>query len=250
MPGSYVLVALAAGKETLWALENIDVSGVNLTGIALGLQPAQSISGRVVLDVESPRELGAVRVGAVAAGATILSANIAQTPVRPDGSFVLTGFVPGTYNFTIVLPSISWTLRTAMLGGADVADRGFQIEPGGNRADAVLTLTDRSAEVSGALLDAAGVPVSALSVVVFPADKTLWAAGTRRTRSVHPATDGRYRVADLPAGDYFVAALTDVGPDDLNDPSFFEGLLPASVKVTLGEGEKRMFDLRMARGPE
>jgi hypothetical protein len=62
---------------------------------------------------------------------------------------------------------------------------------------------------------------------------------------VRPATDGRFIVSNLPPGDYLVAALVDVGPNEWNDPSFLAEIAPAGVRLTLGEGEKRTLDLRV-----
>ena len=63
-----------------------------------------------------------------------------------------------------------------------------------------------------------------------------------------PANDGHYTVAGLPAGDYRVAALTDVESGEWNDPGFLAGLVDASIKVTLVEGQKTSQDLRLAGG--
>jgi hypothetical protein len=66
-------------------------------------------------------------------------------------------------------------------------------------------------------------------------------------QSTRPATDGQFAVRDLPAGDYYIAALTDVAPEDLGDATFLAGLVSSAVKVTLAEGEKKTQDLRIGR---
>jgi hypothetical protein len=69
----------------------------------------------------------------------------------------------------------------------------------------------------------------------------------RRARAIRPATDGRFRIAGLPPGEYLLAALTDVEQGEWLDPSFLEKLVPASVRVALAEGEKKNQDLRIAK---
>jgi hypothetical protein len=64
---------------------------------------------------------------------------------------------------------------------------------------------------------------------------------------VRPGTDGTFTTTDLPAGEYYMAALTDVERDDLADPAFLEALVAASVRVTLAEGENKVQDLRIVR---
>jgi len=55
-----------------------------------------------------------------------------------------------------------------------------------------------------------------------------------------------FTITDLPAGEYLIAALTDVEPADLADPAFLSQIVPAAIPVTLREGEKKTQDLTMA----
>jgi hypothetical protein len=50
---------------------------------------------------------------------------------------------------------------------------------------------------------------------------------------------------DLPAGEYFIAALTDLDPAEWQDPAFLDQIAPAAIKVTLAEGEKKRTDIRI-----
>jgi len=54
-------------------------------------------------------------------------------------------------------------------------------------------------------------------------------------------------MADLPPGDSFLGAVTDIDPDDWQSPALLDQLVPTSVKVTIGEGEKKMQDLQLGR---
>jgi len=79
---------------------------------------------------------------------------------------------------------------------------------------------------------------------VFPADRALWQTG-RRLKSTRPASDGRFSFLDLPAGDYFIAALTDFDPDGWRVPAFLDQAAGAAVKVTIPEGARVSQDLRI-----
>jgi hypothetical protein len=59
---------------------------------------------------------------------------------------------------------------------------------------------------------------------------------------VHRA--GRYRFANLPPGNYRLAA-TDLVPEDLRDNAALEALAAQSTAVTLALGEQKTFDLRL-----
>ena len=58
-------------------------------------------------------------------------------------------------------------------------------------------------------------------------------------------TDAKFLIKDLPPGDYLIAALSDFEPDDLLDPAFFEQLTPNAIRVTLGDGEQKIQNLRI-----
>jgi hypothetical protein len=141
-----------------------------------------------------------------------------------------------------------WWLRSAMVGGRDVLDHPLELDPSSpNVNDAVLTFSDRHSELSGTLTTASGQPASEYIVIVYPADRTVWRPGARRIRSVRPGSDGEFSVANLPAGDYFIAALTDVEPEEWQQPDFLRELLPASVKITITDGQLTRQDLRISR---
>ena len=64
----------------------------------------------------------------------------------------------------------------------------------------------------------------------------------------HPGSDGMYKVQGLPAGEYYVCALTDLDPNDLYDPAFLEQLVAASFKITLADGETKVQNLKLGGG--
>ena len=71
--------------------------------------------------------------------------------------------------------------------------------------------------------------------------------------SVQPVTggvnvtdsSGRYVLANLPPGNYLLCALTDVDEGQWNEAGFLDPLVPASVRITLTEGERKVQDLRV-----
>ena len=52
----------------------------------------------------------------------------------------------------------------------------------------------------------------------------------------------------LPAGEYFIAAVTRLEPGDLGNRQFLEELVPASLRMTIRDGEKKTQDLKLAGG--
>jgi hypothetical protein len=114
---------------------------------------------------------------------------------------------------------------------------------GGDPAhEAIVLLTKPVSEVSGRLLDQSGAPAPAAWVLSFPADPARWKAygGGIRQR----VTNGRYRIPELAAGEYFVAAVT----NDLSQlsESDYEQFSKVAERVVLADGERRSLDLRVA----
>jgi hypothetical protein len=112
----------------------------------------------------------------------------------------------------------------------------------------VLTFSNRHTQLAGVLQTPAGTPAVEYFIVVFTTDRSLWRNQHRRLRSTRPATDGAFSLTDLPPGDYYVAALTDLDPA-WQTSAFLEPLVAAgaAVKVTIGEGEAVRQDLQLTR---
>lgn len=109
----------------------------------------------------------------------------------------------------------------------------------------MLTSSDRPSELSGTLQGPAGAPATDYFVIVLPVDRAMWIPESRRVQATRPGTDGRFIVHGLPGGEYLIAALTDVEPDEWNDPALLAQIALQSVKVTVRDGERTVQDLRL-----
>jgi hypothetical protein len=164
--------------------------------------------------------------------------------VARDGTFDFYPVLPDTYRLTSTPPGRdTWWLRSAMVNGQDVLDR--PIEMTGNVDSAVLTFTDRHTALTGVLQTPAGTPAIEYFVVVFTTDRSLWRPQGRRLVSARPATDGQFTIKDLPPGEYYLAALTDLDPREWQTPEFLEQLVTEALTITIGEGEQKRQDIRL-----
>jgi hypothetical protein len=169
--------------------------------------------------------------------------SISATPAA-DGTFALKSVPAGKYRVTMALAA-GWMLQTGTTGAADVLDSALEIAQGQD-ASLILTLTDRITEITGTLRDSAGRPAPEYSVLVFSSDRRHWGTSPRRTSGlVKLATDASYRVTGLPPGEYILCVVTDLDQSQLGDPTLFEQLMPAGVKLTLTEGEKKIQDFKI-----
>ena len=272
-PGEYQIIARAAAAPPppptpgivtpgpigpqLWASTRLSVGAANVEGLALNVAPGFTIAGRVVFqsDTQKPPANAVLRVflvpSSVAAqrpGTSITTiAYVPPVTVRPDGTFEVANLPPGSFRFQITGPTLAaggWSARSAVMEDRDLLDADFRL-PASGRGEMTVTLTDKATELSGVLQMASGAPVSDVFVIAYAADRGLWGSGARRVQAVRPAVDGRYTMSGLPPGDYLLAAVLDIDPDDWNDPAFLEQLVPASIKLTLGEGQKKTQHLRI-----
>jgi hypothetical protein len=254
-PGPYTISARVNpdGAPALWASADVDVDGQPITGITLALQEGMNVSGQLAFDadgVDPPDTFTRARINLIPVDGNIgvmLGGN--TTEITSSGAFTITGVTPGRYrvsaNFST--PEANWTLKSAVIKGKDGLDVVIDVAPGDVITDAVFTFTNRTQELTGTLQDASQRPAPDYTVVIFPADKALWAS-TRRVRSTRPGTDGKFSIPNLPAGSYRIAAAVDIGAEELRDPSLLEELLAASIAFTIGDGDRKVQDLRIAGG--
>ena len=254
--GGFVTPGPAGGY---WAQTAISVGGTDVRGLALTLEPGVTVRGTVVFEGDSlkpPANLTLLRIGlfppsvlSLPPGASVNT--IAFSPsvaVRADGSFEIPNLAPGTYRLIVSgagLEKSGWIPRSALMAGRDLLDVDFQLALTASPASVAITFSDRSAELSGVLQTASGVPASDVFVIAFAADSKFWGPGARRVKAVRPGNDGQFLLSGLPPGDYLLAALSDVDENEWHDAGFLEKLVPAAVKISIGDGEKKVQNLRV-----
>jgi hypothetical protein len=162
------------------------------------------------------------------------------------GRFELPSVPPGRY-LVNVSGAGTWSPRTAIFGGRDVLDTLIDVVPDQNVTGLTISMTPRQSSIDGVVLDAAGQPTADCTLVVFAADPQFWSPKSRHIQAVRPSTDGRFDMTGLPAGEYRLAAVTDVEPEQWTDPAFLRQLMGTSMPITLMDGERKQQDVRMVR---
>ena len=114
----------------------------------------------------------------------------------------------------------------------------------------MITFTDRPTDLSGQVSLESGSP-EAISVLVFPSDQTAWtgpgAGSPRRFLSTRADKDGKYKLTNIPAGDYAAVAVPDKMIAEWQHPKFLESLMPSATRFRIGDGDKVVQNLKVAK---
>ena len=249
-PGSYVVVAKAQlGSSVFWASTDVVVDGQSQPEVSLSMQLGLSVSGRIAFDGQTAiPNSSRIRVSLVPllAGAQV-SLGSAAAGVDPNGRFSITGATAGRYRLQATIDGPSgWMLNSSTVSGRDVLDVPIDLRQSVDGA--VVTFSDRPAELSGIVRDTSGRASATDMVILFPADRTLWTPRSRRIRAEHVVADGSFQFRALPAGDYDVAAAADIDEYEWYDSALLERLAAsAALKITIGEGEKKTITVQTGR---
>jgi protocatechuate 3,4-dioxygenase beta subunit len=233
--------------------QELDFSGEDITGLTLTLQEGMTISGKIVFEghtLTPPADPSRVQLGMVPSTSRGVILGISQPQIDASGNFTMVGVTPGRYRLVANVPGSTptsgWLLKSAVIDGRDTLDDSLELKPGQNVSGAVLTFTDQMGELSGKLMDGDGKPAPGYTILLFSTDRTLWATGSRRIQQpIQPASDGKFKAAGLPAGEYYLAAVTDLDPQDWGDPAYMEQVAAGALKITIAEGEKKTQDLKV-----
>ena len=263
-PGSYTIKASSAQGATrglatpqtgmaMWAAVDVTVNGSDLE-VPLTLQPGLTINGRVVFEgaqQPSTAEMQALQFRLIAQGSGGSLVSNSGGRVDAEGRFTFADLTPGPYRFATQWSSpvsSKWAIKSSVAGGRDAFDAPVVVYPNLG-PDWVVTYTDALTTLSGVLTESSGRAATDYFILVFPTDRNYWMPGSKRVRTLRPATDGAFSTTGLPDGEYFIAALTDLEPGEWNDPALLEELINSAIKVTLRGGSATRQDLRIGGTP-
>jgi hypothetical protein len=267
-PGHYTLIARTGSMQrgaappdpnappTQWSILDLDVDGGDRADIALRLLPGVTVTGSISFDrdVLPPKDMTVVDLSFVALNVIPALPATFRAIVEANGTFRVPSLAPGNYLVraevagagAISATGARWALKSAMAGSIDLADRPISAVPGGPEVNGVaISMTVRTAEISGRVIDAGNLPVTRYSIVVVSTNRMLWLPNGRRVRAVQPATDGSFIVGALPPGEYAIAAVENLDARDLANTELLSRVVEGALKMTLTEGEKRRTDLKV-----
>lgn len=245
-PGEYSLRAADSARGES-AFRRITVEGQDIGGIHLAADPGALVSGRVVTDTGEPLPAG--RFTVVTTPLEMGGAAPRPTPGKDDGVIGNGAFTRRSLSGEVIariqgLPR-GWALKHVQIGDRDYEGIPMSLPAGGQVRDVTMVISNRLADIRGAVTDAQGRPVLA-TVLVFSTDSARWAESANNQRMARTDADGRYRFEGLRPGEFFVIAIDSMQRWQLNDPDFLRAHQERATKITLPEGTMQT-DLRLVR---
>jgi hypothetical protein len=237
-------------------MQPIVVSGQNVEGVMLVLQPGVTLSGNITVEssgTPAPSDYSTFRVDVPDADPLPAGGGRAGGPfgggtnrVEKNGTFTVGNIQPGQHTIRVAAGGqngAQWSLKSVTIGGTEVADVPFELKPGQNVDNVTVVLTDRTTELAGTVRDAQSA-AAGVTVIAFATEAQYWRAQSRRIAISRTGQSGAYRIRGLPPGDYYVIAVDDVEQGEWFDPAYLDTVKDKATRVTVNEGDKKTLDLR------
>jgi len=235
-PGPYEIAAASQSSSgaSSWNIrQEIEVGGSDME-VTLRPQSMGSVSGHVVFESERP-----------AAGANLFVSlrnernSSYRAEVGPDWSFSLSRLPAGKYEATAGSKDYIAAHFTGTAG--ERWPLNFEISSGeAVRRDLMLT---KAVSVIEGTVEQAGVPRIGAFVLLMPKNPSeRWAYRVDQTD-----TDGSYRLATIPAGDYFLIALSEGEDVAYRDAKVAAVLAGAAKQIHVEPSEK--LDMKLEVSP-
>jgi 5-hydroxyisourate hydrolase-like protein (transthyretin family) len=247
-PGTMYSFVTAGGGMDLVGRLPVDVAGRDVADVVLPLRRPVKLTGRILRESDpagppppqTPNLRTPVQMHPADGRASL---GIVMGFSEEDGRFEVSGLLPGSYVLRPggIVRSITWA-------GKDVTDQPFDASTGQDFSDVVVTLAGAPTTVAGTVRRTSA---GSTTVVVFPANRDLWTNygfASPRLVSGTAAATGSYQV-QVPAGDYYVAAIDARFQSSWQTPAFLSRLVAFASRVPLEWGEKKTVDLTLAEVP-
>ena len=253
-PGQYTVIALnpqtllggGGAPELISAV--VTVAGEDINGFQIAGVKSAIVTGRVVLPQAAG---GAIRASTVQLTTTAVQPGLAiglgaggLNKVSDDFTFEMK-VQPGLRLIRLAPQVPGVALKAVRLNGTDVTDSGIDFRASQDVSGLEVELTMQLSDLSGVVTDARGQAVKDYSVVVFARDPQRWTNASRYLGGGRPDQDGRFKVRNLPAGDYYAIALGYVEPGSGTDPEFLDKIRDRATGFSLTDGQTRTLDLKL-----
>jgi 5-hydroxyisourate hydrolase-like protein (transthyretin family) len=252
-PGTYVLTAtIAPPRPTRFDAAFVNREAVARTVVTVG---DTDVEGVIVTFVDSSFLSGKMRLdqGVPAPEGKFTFANVKllrpddlqpalsrepQSSVSEDGGFRIGNVFPGDYRIAVIGLPAGYYVSQARIGDLDVVSSTFRFS-GADPGAFEIVIGMGSGQVSGAVKDAEGKPVSGAHVVLIPTNHD-------RVELFRPATTdpaGKFSIAGVTPGDYVLGVWDDIEAFEFFDPALLGQADEKGQRLRVGEGSQTPVNL-------
>lgn len=238
----------------------VSVGNADVNGVVVRMRAFGSIAGRVLIDPRSAASTDAATPSRAAleldpaGGETALSG--AGRALRADrvvpGDFSILRIIPGQYWVHVQQNGIhrsEWQVQSVSWNGRDYTNTPLEVGAGDAIDGVVVTVTTAIPDLRGTVRDSDDLKADATMVIAFPVDQAQWkntGLDPARMKTVSVSSTRAFALTTLPAGEYFVAAISRSFTDTWREPAFLSRVAQQASRVTLSWGGKSTVDLTAA----
>jgi uncharacterized surface anchored protein len=241
-PGLYYLNASASRPIP------IEVSGSDVDGVVVTVEPYISIPGRVSLDGQEISTIDPNRVriflNMSAGGRRLVDTSFGaiggMRAVQPDGTFTLSNVMPGEYRL-FVLPLPDYFIKDAQYNGHDVLNKPL-VASSSTAGTLTIVLSSKTGTITATVVDAKLQPVAGSQVVLIP-DAHRDRSDLYKTATTDAA--GRATIAAVAPGSYKLFAWEALEPYAYYDPKILEVFEQQGTPVRVEESSTASADVKL-----
>jgi hypothetical protein len=241
LPGSYTVQAgVVEGRRMLFQREPVEVGRADVENVTITIAPGLELTVRLRVEGPGVTSLNALRVS-VTPRDEAPGFNLTQ-PFDSEGSVVLQGLSPDTYQVTVNGGPPGSYIKSMRLGTENVLEDGLTIPLKGSGPLEILLGTG-GGRIEGQVTDSDNLPAGAVTIALVPEAR-------RRTNPYYYRTavgdaQGRFSLAGIPPGEYRLFAWDEVDTGAWLDGEFLAPFEDRALKVRLTEGALLTVDVKL-----
>jgi hypothetical protein len=241
-PGSYTMHSLPTGlgNAPFVVKANVDIGDQPVTDLSIPAVVPFQVKAKIAAEPGPELKIGSIRM--VMTPADDITSALAMGSPNADGDLTLANVVPGRHRVAFAGVPPTHYIHEIRAGEQIVAGDEIDIV----NAEAPLSVSIRlgRAEINGAAANDKGDPVPGAYVALLPEPRRPF-----RLRVTRTDQSGAFKLANLPPGEYWLAAFDSVEPGALEDDEFLKPLRSQLKKVKVDEAGAQTAALKIAAVP-
>lgn len=237
------------GPDRWWGRRRVSIGNMDIDGLTIVAEPTSRVTGQVVIEQRTggvqtriSRGTSAVTLLLDPADGRLEMSGEPIADIGEAGEFTIRGVLPGKYVFR----SARLLVKTVQWRGREYADSPIDVS--GENVDGVsVVLTEAGATISGVVTDSLSRIATDGAVLCFPVESSQWrdyGIAPRGIRVGRVGSAGRYVLDQLPAGDYYVAAVSKSEANRWQEPEYLAKLAIVARRISVKWGDSTSHDLR------